>query len=70
LFDGIIKKFTPTSTPVNEVDVVILNGSDKGIIECKFAHVTNNIENNVFSHLKSIIKKFNDEGMLESTWKN
>gem|GEM_PF-1191144 len=67
----ISKKLTPGKTPDNEVDVIIITGANKGIIECKRPNVTGaNSENNVYANLQLILKKFNSERKLTQQWKD
>ncbi len=66
----ISKKLSPGATCENEVDVVIINGANKGIVECKFPNVVgSNAENNIFANLEEIIKKFKLETKLTTQYK-
>ncbi len=67
----ISKELSPGKTPPDEVDVVFISGSNKGILECKYPNVKGtNAEMNIFSNLELIIKKFREDGKLTGKWKN
>lgn len=66
----ISRKVNPSAISPNECDNVILDGTLKGIVECKYVTSLGNPENQVFANLEEIVKKWRISSKLDESVKS